>query len=334
MHFPKPWFRASRGVWFVQLHGKQHNLGPDRDAAFHRYHELMAAPPSAPSLPSDAIAVICDRFVDWLILERAPDTVRWYKDRLQVFLDQLPKGLTVSQLKPFHVQEWIDKMPHKNGTKRNYVRAVKRALTWAEEQGYIDRSPIARMKKPAGGKRDNVITPDDHQRILSRTRDEKFRDFCDFCYLTGARCAEALAIKGRHLDLAKHRVVFPVDEEKMERVPRIIYLGDDAERILQRLALRYPDGKLFRNTRGREWVSDATNCRFRTIAKKIGKKVCLTDYRHSLATRLLTQGTDALTVSILLGHADPSMLAKVYQHINHEHSYLLEAIRKISRVGA
>jgi hypothetical protein len=59
-HYPKPWFRASRGVWYVELQSKQHNLGPDQEAAFRTYHELMAAPPSASvrRVPSDSLEAI------------------------------------------------------------------------------------------------------------------------------------------------------------------------------------------------------------------------------------------------------------------------------------
>jgi len=348
-HFPKPWFRPSRNIWYVQIGGRQHNLGADEKEAFRRYHELMAAPPTKtepPHTPAESVAVLLDRFVDWVEQHQSPDTYRWYKDRLQSFLDFKTdqfrvKELAVAQLKPFHVQEWIDGMesrkkrakPLKSGTKRNCVRAVKRAMKWAEEQGYIEHSPIAHLKKPAGGKRDNVISPEIHCDILAKTRDQNFRDLCHFCFLTGSRAAEALAIEARHVELSNHRIVFPIDEEKMERAPRIIYLNDEAELIIRTLALKHTTGKLFRNTRGHDWHPDATNCRLRYLAKKIGKKVCLTDYRHSLATRLLTAGVDALTVSIILGHADPSMLAKVYQHINHEHSYLLEALRKATSSG-
>ena len=42
-HFPKPFFRKSRQLWYVELDGKQHNLGPDQEAAFTAYHKLMAA---------------------------------------------------------------------------------------------------------------------------------------------------------------------------------------------------------------------------------------------------------------------------------------------------
>lgn len=123
-HFPKPWFRPSPNTWYVEIDGKQVNLGQDKDEAFRQYHKLMSQPREKP-LPSDSVAVILDRFFDWTEKHRAPDTYQWYKDRLQMFLDHIPAGLLVQDLKPFHVQEWIDKMPHKSGTKRNYVRSVK-----------------------------------------------------------------------------------------------------------------------------------------------------------------------------------------------------------------
>ena len=43
-HYPKPFFRGDRGLWYVQLNGKQHNLGREKDDAFRRYHQLMQAP--------------------------------------------------------------------------------------------------------------------------------------------------------------------------------------------------------------------------------------------------------------------------------------------------
>ena len=41
---PKPWFRKSRGLWYVEIAGKQYNLGADRHEAFCRYHQLRNQP--------------------------------------------------------------------------------------------------------------------------------------------------------------------------------------------------------------------------------------------------------------------------------------------------
>ena len=32
-HFPKPFFRPVRNLWYVQIDGRQINLGADKDAA-------------------------------------------------------------------------------------------------------------------------------------------------------------------------------------------------------------------------------------------------------------------------------------------------------------
>ena len=53
-HFPKPFYRKSRGRWYVEIGGKQVNLGPEKEAAFRRYHELMAEPQKVKQADADA----------------------------------------------------------------------------------------------------------------------------------------------------------------------------------------------------------------------------------------------------------------------------------------
>ena len=66
--------------------------------------------------------------------------------------------------------------------------------------------------------------------------------------------------------------------------------------------------------------------RIAELAREHGTKWCLYHYRHSFATRMLEAGTDALTVSALLGHADGAMLAKVYSHLSRNGAYLRDAV--------
>ena len=53
-------------------------------------------------------------------------------------------------LKPFHIQEWIDSFDLSSGSKRNYARAVTRCMNWCEEQGLIERSPLAHFDQEKG----------------------------------------------------------------------------------------------------------------------------------------------------------------------------------------
>ena len=105
-HYPKPFFRAPRGLWYVQIHGRQVNLGPDRDEAFRRYHDLMARGRDEPEpATGDAVVSVLDAFLDWCQKHRAPRTYDWYRDYLQSFARSIPRDLTVGRLRPIHVQQ-------------------------------------------------------------------------------------------------------------------------------------------------------------------------------------------------------------------------------------
>jgi integrase len=326
--FPKPWFRKERQAWFVQMDGHQVNLGPDRNLAIKRYHELMAQP-RPKKVVADGVVSVIDAFLDWCEKHRAPDTYEWYKSRLQLFVKTIPPDLRTTALRPFHVQQWIDSYTElSSGSKRNHCRAAQRAMHWAEQQGYIDRSPIAHMEKPPAGKRDTVISKEELNVILSKTADRAFRDLLIVSWETGCRPQESLIVEARHVDLQNARWVFPPKEEKMGRVPRVVYLTETALEITTRLKLQHPEGPILRNTCGRPWTPDAVNCRFTTLERKIGKRYCLYLFRHTWMNRLLTSGVDALTVAVLAGHSDPSTLAKTYQHLSQNPEYLRTAARR------
>ena len=328
MKFPKPWYRPSRGVWYVTIDGVQHNLGPNKEEAARRYHDLMGQP-RPKKVAADSVVALIDAFLDWCEKHRAPDTYEWYHSRLQLFVKTIPPDLKTNHLRPYHVQQWIDAYEHlASGSKRNHCRAVQRAMHWAEQQGYIDRSPIAHMEKPAAGKRETVVSKEEFDAILGKTRDRAFRDLLIVSWESGCRPQESLIVEARHVDLPNARWVFQPKEEKTGRVPRIIYLTERALEITARLTLQYPEGPIFRNTRGVPWTTDAVNCRFATLNKKLGKRYCLYVFRHTWMNRLLTSGVDALTVAVLAGHSDPSTLAKTYQHLSQNPEYLRTAARR------
>lgn len=382
--FPKPWFRASRNAWFVTLDGRQHELGPDRNVAFDLYRSLLAASPEQRD-GSQRLALLIDRYLEWCSKHRAPDTYRFYRDLLQKFVTRYP-ALDVAQLRVYHVQDWIDSYDHlASGSKRNMVRALQRALHWCEEQGRIDRSPIAHMKKPRAGRRTTVVSPEEFERLLAYVSSLQFCDLITFAWHTGARAAECIAVERRHVDLPHARIIFPINEEKMERAPRVIYLNDEAREVVQRRLATCQDF-LFTNSDDRPWTTESVNCQFEQIrirmgmealrargfalsedairrkiatlcptrrsgrrivpkspaelreearrkllsqeAKRHAKKYCLTELRHSWCHHALRRGLDALTVSVLMGHADTSMVAKVYSHLSHAPQFLREQVQR------
>ena len=74
-HFPKPFFRASRKLGYVEVPGKQINLG--RDKAFKKYHQLLATEQEQqPDTNSENVleVVLCDTYLGWVEKHRAADT--------------------------------------------------------------------------------------------------------------------------------------------------------------------------------------------------------------------------------------------------------------------
>jgi integrase len=201
-------------------------------------------------------------------------------------------------------------------------------MNWAEEQGYVNRSPLAHFKKPPGGNKELVVTREQYQALLDRTDDQEFKDLLTVTWETGCRPQESLRVETRHVEIANSRWVFPKSESKNNRKQRVVYLTPKALEITKRLMEKNPKGPLFKNTDGLAWTTDATNCRFMRIKQQMGVKFSLYALRHSFPHHALTKGVDSITVATFLGHADPTLFARTYSHISQNQTFLHDQLRK------
>jgi integrase len=379
-HHPKPFFKKSRQCWYVEINRKQIRLGTEREKAFDLYHQLMTQPREQP-VTAGSLVELVDLFLDWVQKRRSRDTYEWYRYRLRRLVDKFP-SIRAMSLRPHHVEEWVDSYGTMAvTTRRNYLRSVKRCLTWAVRQGYLERNPIDSLEIPGGERREVYVTPEEYARLLQYAPDPGFRDLIRVTYLSGCRPQESLIVKTEHVDVKHCRWVFPQNQAKGKQAPRIVYLTEAAMEIIRELMVRFPDGTLFRNADGNPWTTEAVNCSFDRIQTRMGKAmmtevaktivedeiaaklktlkttktsrgvVCqktaaelrceakqkllgqkardlvphysLYALRHSWATNALKSGVDALTVAILMGHKEPSMLARVYQHLSHSPEHML-----------
>lgn len=212
--FPKPFFVTARGVWRVQIQGKQYNLGPDEVEALRKYHDLMARPPI---VASDLVAGIIEGYLDWCQRHRSHRTLEWYTDHLQSFVNSLPnpKSMTVDQLKPFHVHRWIDSKPTWGSMhRRGAITAVQRVFFWATKVGHISVSPIPYVEKPSPTRREQSLTQSEFDTLLAKIKDGSFRDVLEFCWQTGCRVQELRLIEARHFRRDRGRVELPPAEAK------------------------------------------------------------------------------------------------------------------------
>lgn len=346
-HSPKPFFRTARNAWYVQLGKQQLKLhdGPKttetEKAAWSAFHALMSsrnsAKSAAPQPPQNdglTLAELFEKYLEWCQKHREKRTYDGYVWHLQRFIDHLKAAgkpaseLAAVDLRPFHVNEWLDAHEDWGQTyRRNAIASIKRAFVWGEEEGHLDRNPLKSLKKPMAKRREQAITPDQFREIIGAYKDEDpFRDLLEFAWECGVRPQEAKRVEARHVDLPNHRVVFPPEEAKGKKKLRLILLTPRAEEILARRLVSAKGGTVFRNADGNPWTTYAVNCRFCRLKEKLGTKYALYSLRHGFATRKLESGLDSITVAALMGHSDATMLARVYSHVSEHHDYLREQL--------
>lgn len=280
-------------------------------------------------MQSITVGNLTAKYLIWCAKHRAPRSCEWYQGYLKSFLVYPGiADLEATAIKPFHVTEWVDSHSTWGSTySRGAIVAVQRVYNWAIEQGHLESTPLARMKKPPAKRREIYMKPGDYEEILALLKpSDPFRDLFITVWQTGCRPQEVRHIERRHVELDRERIVFPVEESKGKRAKRIIYLQGEALAIVTRLMAEGREGKLFLNKRCTAWSKYAICNRFLRISKVIKRKVFCYAARHGFGTRKLIQGHDHLTVAAIMGHSDGSMLAKIYSHISEDEEHLKKAL--------
>jgi integrase len=322
---PQPFFRAQTRSWYVQIGGRQIPLGRDRQLAWAKYDELMAGGETLSY--HVAAAQLLDEFLEHVFKNRAASTYLWYRHYLRSFVQSIGRTLRVSELKTFHVSQWLDQAfgELSQSSRSCAVRAVKAAFNWAVEEGYLHDSPLKGVKRRPAGRRERVLSAEEFRTlILDRCTDQAERDLLVFLWETGARVQEVRRIAAEHLK--NERIELRPSEDKVGHY-RVIYLTATAREIIDRLSRAHPQGALFRNRRGRPWTSNAIRCRFRKLRVP---GLCGTILRHSFCQRLLTSGVDSLTVAVLMGHRDLTMVARVYSHLAQNAAFLQQQLQRVA----
>ena len=336
---PRPhkiWWWEQKGEYCVTIRGTRHRLGPERDEAERQFHELLAKPPEEMPVDPQSVIAVMDTYLDEANF-KSPETQKWYQKHCQSFVDFLKekglRGLRVRDFAPLHVNRWLKShTAWSDGTKNGACRAVQRAFRWANQMGYVKVNPIGFVPdKPPPGRRENIISTKEYKSILALVRDQDFQDLLIVSWECGCRPQESLRVEKRHFNEKCRRWEFPAQEAKGKRKVRFVYLTSNALKITKRRMLKYPEGPIFRNTHGQPWTTYAVNCRFTRLQKHIDRKIALYDFRHSFTERLRQAGIDSVNIAALLGHADLSMVGRVYAHPHVSPDHLLDVLKTASR---
>jgi len=328
MREPKPFWKKSHECWYVDL-DKQQRLDPDKDKAWAMYHELMAG--TREIGPNTLVLELMVEFLAHSKRVNAASTHENYKNHLESFYKSVGK-IKVSAVKPLHIERWLAKryVNTNNGSTLNgAVRAVARLFNWAKKSGRIPKSPLEGMEHPRPTTRDVYLMPDQYKKLIEAIRTEAFREFAIVMRETGCRPQEARTVEARHFDGVCW--VFPANESKGGTDQRVILLNDKALAITKRLALKYPEGPLFRNHRGRPWTKDALVHQCARMTKRLGFHICPYAIRHTFATDAIIRGVDIVTIAELMGHKSLKMLHRAYQHVRKRGDHLKRALDQATR---
>jgi integrase/recombinase XerD len=355
-------------TFYCKIGGETHGLGSDSEAAKAKFAALLAkhstrqelshqpAQPASKAKPALTVRAVLFKFLEWSQKHHAPTTYRFYRQPIagnrkegskskkpplisfdEFLIAEGKAELLVSDFDHSHVEDWIDKhFANASDTyKHNLLRPIQTAFNWAMERKelrqQIGDNPLAGLKKPAQGTRERYITADEWAKIEA-TASGEFLDLLQVLKDSGARPQEIRAAEAKHLDREGRRLYFatPVKKLRGKPEPRIVHLTDRAFAICERLALKRPTGKLFRNENDAEWSKDTLCERCYRMRTALGFSFPIYSLRHTFATDRLIAGVDPLTVAKLMGHKNAEMVMKVYNRLNARQDHLRAALLKQS----
>lgn len=317
---PQVRYFDSRKAYFTTYKGRQVRLavgpkdetdGPTYRAALRKFAEVMQVGEASKAEDDNLVITVLDLYAVNLRTQgrqRSLDILlRCSKSAVAEF-----GALKVSELKPLHVQAWLNKMGTNRGMHRGRVRqwgdTMKRmaydklmtALNWAVKQEIITANPIRRgaveLRKKGGRGRDYVLQPGEHEKIVALCK-QNFADLLTFLAGTGCRPGEAYNVTAAHYDRELGAIIYRWDTaegyvhktaRKTEK-DRVIYLTPELVALIERLVERYPEGYLFRNRDGEVWTNSAVYLMLKRYRKKLKltEKMITFSYRHTFATNWL-----------------------------------------------
>ncbi len=307
---PRPWYRTSTDSWYVNLDGRRISLGKTKREAHAEFARLMSM--RGRGVVAGSRIAVQDLADLWLAdCERrlAGATVAHYRSEIGSFC-ALCGSLQARDLRPYHLTQWVSAHPNwAQSTEHSALSAVKIAVAWGKEQGYLEVNPIAGARKP-GITRRAPITLAQATAVMAAARGVLVPSL-RLLLTTGLRPGELCSLDGRRIDLATRKMAVTG-----KRGERTVPIGDTAAEILEPLLADHLKGPILFGQRGPLTVDalDAACKRARRRAAPDGSLDHVTPqtFRGLFATESLRRGVDSALVSRLLGHRDASILLKFY----------------------
>ncbi|MGF6764012.1 integrase [Paraburkholderia sp. GAS33] len=250
--------------------------------------------------------------------------------------------VALSDLKRAAIRDWLatidsaSKRPVTNKRLSNIQSCIRSALADALDDEIIDANPLAgytysRIERPVEGQPDDDVdpfTPDEQAAILTKMRPTE-RALVQVFLWTGLRTSEATALNWSDIDFIggfiRVRRAITREAKGVAELPkttagrRDVKMLDPARTaLLEQKALTFMaelDGPVFVNPTTRQRYSGSTQIWrvWQTALKHAGVRYRRPyQTRHTYASMMLSAGEHPMWVAKQMGHADWTMIARVY----------------------
>jgi len=208
-----------------------------------------------------------------------------------------------------------------------YHRTLGAFFGWAEREGLVEKSPMARVPRPkAATVLVRPFSEEQVKKLLAQPDPTTFaglRDLALMCFLldTGCRISEALSLELPHLDLGR-RIARVLGKGRREReVPFGRCAEDWLRGYLDRRLASEATAYVFTNEYGERLTRHAATRRIGAYGRQAGLRgvrASAHTFRHTFSVNwLLGDGEykgDALSLQRILGHSSPAMTQR-YVHL-------------------
>lgn len=197
-----------------------------------------------------------------------------------------------------------------NRTINKELAYVASFMKWCRTEKDMDIPPLKIAMLPYNRPTPIVLSPDEVKRLIDAA-EPVYRAFFLCLYTLGLRYTEAACLRWRDIDRASKvvRVVQKGGTEKIEPLNKWL------DQALKKLKKGGADDYVFPGRRKDKPLTNIRRAIERAVRKaKILKAVSPHLLRHSIATHLLSRGTNLRTIQVMLGHSQIQTTQR-YTHV-------------------
>lgn len=281
---------------------------------------------------------------EWLARQTdlKPRTLAGYRRLVTARLAPL-HDVPVNRLDRAAVKQFVASLTGKPATRRHVFHVLSKALDEAVDNGYIAANPCVGVQRPKVSR--SLIVPPTHEdvdRLVKAMYAVEWRDpdtytrelhpwagfYCELAAHSGLRAGELVGLRVRHLS-PLHRNVrvmeavyddsgrLGIGRPKSDAGQRLVdeLPADLCARLRDHVAGRAPDAFVFGP--GDRPISHNNFYRrvFTPTARQLGLTLRFHDLRHYHASACVEASMTPLYVAHRLGHADATMVLRVYGHL-------------------